>query len=70
MSNPIPNYLVQVGDHLFAYWRLDVLMCDLALRKEAGAKVYKIKQGIITAYGPITNDELRDEYERAKKDEL
>lgn len=62
----IPNYFIQTADKaLHAYWRLDILLVDLASNKRIGEVPMTIlklvRYGGTVGYSPITEEELHKE---------
>ncbi len=61
-----PRYLVQDSDGiLHSYWRLDLLLCDLASSRRDGieaAGLWQMAHGMTTRYMPTTYDTLRAVY--------
>lgn len=61
MSSSAPRYLVQVEGRLHAYWRGEILLCDLALNENEPVQIYQLETGFGKSwYVPITHQELRD----------
>ena len=52
----MPKYLVQVGDNLYAYWRVDILKADLARGGYDG--IYKHTGGLVDSFQPVSVDEI------------
>lgn len=63
MSNPVkesPNYLVQTADKtLHAYWRLDILLCELTVNSGEEVTVFQAIKGWTLRYEPVTIEALR-----------
>jgi hypothetical protein len=64
-----PNYLVQTDDlELHAYWDLCILLIDIHLRRDERVQLFKLNPGkrTTTGYCPVSESELRAEYENSK----
>jgi len=59
-----PKYLVQVGSKLHAYWREDILQCDLA--QGGYDALFILRQGLTVSYELTTIEQIgKEEYLRA-----
>lgn len=57
-----PNYLVQTEDKtVHAYWTLEILLIDIALRRDEPVTLFKRVSGRFTplSYHPTTEADLR-----------
>ncbi len=63
-----PNYLVQTQDmELFPYWRLDILLCDVAPRRDEPISIFKrIKSGFTDKFVPVSCEELKDDLKKGE----
>lgn len=65
--NP-PNYLVQtLTNELFVYWRIDILLADLATNKEFARIWTRNDSGPVIRYVSITEAELRKQNTETKR---
>ncbi len=65
-TTPAPRYLMQDAEGtLHSYWRLDVLLCDLASNRRDGVRpggLWQVQAGLTTRYVPTAYEALRSAY--------
>lgn len=58
-----PEFLVKAEDgNIYAYWRRDILLCDIATNRGEQITIYrKVKHGFSTKYEPVSVSDLRNQ---------
>lgn len=60
----LPSYLIQPegSANLYAYWRRDVLLCDLATHKDESPRIFRVVNQVgRTLFERVSVDEIREE---------